>query len=297
VYNSQKHIRDSLDSLLAQTYADFTLIVSDNASDDSTSEICQEYARRDARIRYYRNDVNIGLPGNFNRVAELCTTPFLKWSTADDYWAPTMLEKTMAVIEADASIALCYPKTTLVFEADGQQKPYEDKLHLMQEDPAERLIALLSRLELSHQHLGVIRMEHLRKTRLMALHGGSDLNFLAELSLYGKFCEVPEYLYFRRFHTESSSWDRAEGAHANRRYYSTTSKASKLKQWRIHTMLLTSIPRSDLSPRSKWRATRFLLRKMVWARPALIRELRDVVTSPFSRRRRQEPRVLDRIQK
>jgi glycosyltransferase involved in cell wall biosynthesis len=54
-YNGERHLPAALDSLLAQTYGDFELIISDNASTDRTEEICREYAARDSRIRYHRS--------------------------------------------------------------------------------------------------------------------------------------------------------------------------------------------------------------------------------------------------
>src|SRR5688500_19675294 len=71
VYNSERYLRQSLDSLLAQTFPHFVLIISDNASTDGTAQICQQYAAADSRIRYSRNETNIGNPRNFNRVAGL----------------------------------------------------------------------------------------------------------------------------------------------------------------------------------------------------------------------------------
>ena len=78
VYNSERYLEESLKSLLAQTYSEFVLIISDNASTDGTPAICQKYADADPRVKYYRNDSNIGNPGNFNRIFELCKTRYLK---------------------------------------------------------------------------------------------------------------------------------------------------------------------------------------------------------------------------
>ena len=100
VYNSPRYLKQSLDSLLAQTYSDFVLVISDNASTDATAKICLDYAAADARIKYFRNATNIGNPRNFNRVFELTTTPYLKWSTADDFWEPSFLELALEVMEA-----------------------------------------------------------------------------------------------------------------------------------------------------------------------------------------------------
>ena len=71
VHNGEPYLRRAVDSLLAQDYVDFELVICDNASTDNTAEICQSYARGDKRIRYYRNEINIGVNPNRDRVFEL----------------------------------------------------------------------------------------------------------------------------------------------------------------------------------------------------------------------------------
>ena len=110
VYNSERYLAQSLDSLLAQTFPHFVLVISDNASTDGTAQICQQYAAADSRIKYSRNETNIGNPRNFNRVAGLAETRYLKWSTADDFWEPSFLERSLEVMERDTTSALCYPQ-------------------------------------------------------------------------------------------------------------------------------------------------------------------------------------------
>src|SRR6185437_3413175 len=78
VYNGERFLRQCLDSLLSQTYRDFVLVISDNASTDRTQEICESYANADARVRYHRNAVNVGLYGNFNLLLGLVRTPYVK---------------------------------------------------------------------------------------------------------------------------------------------------------------------------------------------------------------------------
>ncbi|MBW4465642.1 MAG: glycosyltransferase [Pegethrix bostrychoides GSE-TBD4-15B] len=68
VYNGEDYLRVALDSILAQTYTDFHLVIGDNASTDATSAICQEYAARDQRISYHRHQKNLGCGGNHNFV-------------------------------------------------------------------------------------------------------------------------------------------------------------------------------------------------------------------------------------
>ena len=274
VYNSERYIRQSLDSLIAQTYTNFVLVVSDNASTDGTAQICQQYATSDSRVKYFRNDVNIGNPRNFNRVFELASTRYLKWSTADDFWAPTFLERAMEIMEGDSSIALCYPQAILVDADGGNATDYDDVLHLVQEDPADRFLALITRIKLAHQHLGLIRMSHLRQTHLLGAYVASDINLLAELTLYGKFFEMPQRLFFRRIHKDSGSWKRGNAEHEARRYHAArVGRAAGLKKWRSHLSFFSAVSCSPLPLRSKMRIYRRLTQRMIWDRRDLTWEL------------------------
>ncbi len=275
VYNSEKYLEQSLNSLLAQTYSDFVLIISDNASTDGTPLICKRYADADGRVKYFRNDTNIGNPRNFNRVAALTTTRYLKWSSSDDFWEPTFLERSVDIMEHDPTIALCYPQAVLVDAEGGNPTPYDDALHLMQENPADRFIALLENIKLAHQHLGLIRMSHLRQTHLLGVHAGSDINLLAELTLYGKFFELPHRLFFRRFHKDSGSWKRGDAEHDAKYYHGAGKGHGRLMMWRTHVGFLSAVHTSPLPLQSKAKLYRYLLRRMRWDRRALLRELLD----------------------
>ena len=79
VYNGEKYLEQALISILSQTYTDFELIISDNASTDRTQAICREYAAKDPRIRYYCNEENLGAAPNHNRVFELASGEYFKW--------------------------------------------------------------------------------------------------------------------------------------------------------------------------------------------------------------------------
>jgi glycosyltransferase involved in cell wall biosynthesis len=274
VYDSKRYLKQSLDSLLGQTYSDFLLVISDNASTDGTADICRQYAAADSRIKYYRNEINIGNPRNFNRVAELASTRYLKWSTADDFWAPTFLERSLEIMERMPSVALCYPQATLV-DADGANpQEYDDVLHLIQDDPADRFIALLDRMKLTHQHLGLMRMSCLRQTHLLGAYVASDINFLAELTLYGKIYELPERLFFRRLHKDSGSWKRGDKAHEARRYHASGAKVT-LTNWRRHLDFFTAVRTSPLPFRAKARLYKYLSRNVIWDRRNLGAELAE----------------------
>ncbi len=93
VFNAEKYLSQAVDSILAQTFSDFHLIISDNASTDRTQEICQAYAAQDNRIRYSRNHRNLGASPNFNRVFELSSHQYFKWAPHDDMIAPEFLAR------------------------------------------------------------------------------------------------------------------------------------------------------------------------------------------------------------
>lgn len=275
VYNSERFLKQSLDSLLAQTYPHFVLVISDNASTDSTAQICQQYAAADSRIQYFRNETNIGNPRNFNRVAGLAGTRYLKWSTADDYWGPSFLESALEVMERDPTIALCYPQAVIVDANGGNPQNYDDVLHLVQDDPADRFIALLESIRLAHQHLGLIRMSDLNRTHLLGAYVASDVNLLAELTLYGKFFELPKRLFFRRFHKDSGSWKRGNAEHEARRYHASGATNVGFNKWHRHIDFFSAVQSSPLPLSSRAGLYRYLLRRMMWDR----RDLRAELTS------------------
>lgn len=101
VYNGERFIREALDSLLAQTFADFELIISDNASTDATASICGQYAKQDSRIRYLRQESNIGAAANFRFVLDQAVAPYFMWAACDDKWSSDWLEEMCGAISED----------------------------------------------------------------------------------------------------------------------------------------------------------------------------------------------------
>ena len=109
VYNGEPFIREALDSLLAQTFTDFELTISDNASTDGTEAICREYAAKDARIRYVRQTENRGAAANFQFVLDEAVGEYFMWAAADDVWAESFLQKTIYSLQSNqtSSFAMC----------------------------------------------------------------------------------------------------------------------------------------------------------------------------------------------
>jgi hypothetical protein len=108
-WNRARFLPDALDSVLAQTMPDFEVIVSDNASTDQTEALVRGYAARDARVRYFRNDENVGLTRNFNlALARAAETPFWVPLPSDDRWEPTYLEQVLAIMDREPDLALVH---------------------------------------------------------------------------------------------------------------------------------------------------------------------------------------------
>jgi hypothetical protein len=176
-------------------------------------------------------------------------------------------------MEGDDTIALCYPKSFVVEGDDPEPKPYEDNLHLMQEDPADRFLTLIDTIGLAHQHLGVIRTSCLRQTHLLAPHPGSDIILLAELTLYGKYYELPDRLFYRRFHSTSGSWQRTSEQHQRQFYLAANAKRMRFLEWRRQLGFMSTARKAPIPLRSKMRIHHHVLRNMVWGRDQLLGEI------------------------
>ena len=106
--------------MLAQTFEDFEIIVSDNASTDGTAAIVERYAERDSRVRLLRQPQNVGAARNYNYTVELAKGEYFKWAAHDDLCAPTFLERCVGVLDSRPEVATCYTRTQYV---DGERKP------------------------------------------------------------------------------------------------------------------------------------------------------------------------------
>jgi len=109
VHNGEKYIFNAINSILSQSYKHFELIISDNASTDSTSEICKEFARRDSRVIYYRQESNIGANKNFKFTLNKAKYEYFVWMAHDDEWHPKYIESCILALNEDsaASIVFC----------------------------------------------------------------------------------------------------------------------------------------------------------------------------------------------
>jgi glycosyltransferase involved in cell wall biosynthesis len=205
VYNGEKYLKHALIRILEQDYEDFELIISDNSSTDGTGEICKKYARIDRRIRYFRNNQNIGLAANHNRTVQLARGQFFKWVAHDDDFPRTMLSRFVRALEgASPNVCLVYSFCEYVDEDGKIENMDSDRIALHSLWPHNRLAHVLRYIHMYNPIYGLIRLAVLRQTHLHGLFPGSDHVLLSELAMLGIFEEICEPLLRIRRHAGRS---------------------------------------------------------------------------------------------
>lgn len=202
VFNGEQFLEQSLDSILAQTYTDFELIISDNASTDRTESICRRYAERDVRVRYHRQPHNRGVTWNFRQVALLARGGYFLWTAHDDRFAAEYIERCVAFLQKSPSTVVCYSKAIEIDEDGKQLARKEQTLGADAPTPHQRFRELIRMEHNCESIFGMIRTDVLKKTSVHGDFPDSDRCVLAELALYGEFHELPDYLFFHREHAQ-----------------------------------------------------------------------------------------------
>lgn len=220
VYNAEAFLSETLRSLQNQTFKDLEIIISDNASTDSTEAICRRVAAEDDRVRYIRNKSNLGIVPNFNRAFELSSAKYFRWCAFDDPIEPAYVERCVEILDADPSVVLVAPRTSLI-ESNGDAVPFRPHIHAFvtsygevipattppgdagSKDVIRRFRSALFELGGSNHaqfFYGLMRSDALRRTSLMGRYVGAERVMLAELALMGRMVEVREKMFNRRHH-------------------------------------------------------------------------------------------------
>lgn len=264
VYNGDNFLEECMESILAQTFRDFKLIISDNASTDRTESICLRFSKSDPRIEYYRNEKNIGAAPNFNRVFELSNTEYFKWIAHDDVHGPDFVERCVSILEHDASIVLAYTRAVTIDWQGIRSREWGAPPELSSDKPAIRFKASLlpPKDPIPLPIFGVIRSAVLSKTPLQAGFAGCDLTLLSELSLHGRFHEISEALFLQREHGERAGHQLSRDPHmASAFWMAEQSKNVELPSWRNVSALRHAVAQSPLKFRNRLRCYREVL---VW---------------------------------
>jgi len=247
VFNGERYLGETLDSLLVQKYSDFELIISDNASTDNTQEICSNYAAKDNRIHYFRNKINLGAAYNYNRVFNLAKGEYFKWAAHDDLYSPEFLEKCIEVLDKDNSAVLCYSRAKNIDEHGRVQANYASIPNFNLPKSSMRFFGCLCVSHAYYPIFGVIRRKTLKKTNLIGNYPASDTILLAKLVLLGKLHEIPDYLFFKR-DCPQNSWRAYPSSHARQAWFDPT-RINKIifPHWRLLVEHFISILTTSLS--------------------------------------------------
>jgi glycosyltransferase involved in cell wall biosynthesis len=199
VYNGERSIKQALDALRAQTYKNLELVISDNASTDSTGEICREYAAKDRRIKYFRNPVNVGLYENFRRVVTLATGEYFMWAAADDLKPPNAVEHCVQAILGNERAVTAHG-IILVRTADGKESAaYPNEIQLTDASAATRI----HNFTFGFRHHAMFFCLHRRAALMQARlgnHIGQDYLLCLQMCLLGaiEYVPVPVMIYQER---------------------------------------------------------------------------------------------------
>lgn len=199
VYNGENFLAESIESLLGQSYADFELIISDNASRDGTEDICRAYAKQDSRIRYFRQPHNVGSAPNHNFVIEQARGELFKHGSHDDLYARDLLELCVAALDKHPDVVLAHSWSAVIDSSGAVTKLVDYPVDTAAPRAPDRLRSMLFD-GWGDDEGGVVRTDVLRRTALHASYHFADRTFTAEIALHGPFYMVPDWLYFRREH-------------------------------------------------------------------------------------------------
>lgn len=264
VYNGERFIGQALESLLSQDYENFELIISDNASTDNTPAICKDYMAEDRRIRCYKNEQNLGIVKNFNRVFNLSNGKYFMWAGDHDMWHPTFISKLVSTLEEDPQVVLAYPRTILI-DVDGHAlMTFPDRIDTRNMAIVQRYKQIVKFMGWGNMVYGLIRRDAIARTGNYRNLYFADKVFISELSLLGTIAQIDEPLFFRRRNRPPEVGD----AHVKSMIYrmDPSNAASSLKRsmWYLisesHIAFLKGLISSNIGLREKMELFGFLAR-------------------------------------
>lgn len=210
-YNRAYYLETAIVSILDQTYSNVELIISDNASTDDTEAICQKFTAGDCRIRYVRQDNNIGPSRNFYEVLRLARGEYFAWLADDDWCDRRFLEALASELQARPDVILCACGVKVI-DAHGNNVAKDSLERIHPNIPWEKARVAFFEYPISsvvHAVYGLYRTAIVRMvgaprgvTRKNILTS-SEVPFLAKLATMGRIIAIPELLRYYRIHENS----------------------------------------------------------------------------------------------
>lgn len=257
VYNGEPFLAEAIHSVQTQTVEDIEIIVSDNASTDGTEEICRSIAAEDPRVRYVRNETNLGGPGNTNLLVHEASAPLFKWAYSDDICGPTLLQDCVEALDATPGSVLACPRVVKIDKNGDVLFAHEDAVLGFDAPEAHVRLRRIFRTMGEQALFGVIRTDALRRTRLVQRHLSDGFILMTELCMQGSFPQVASPQLFVRMHDDHYG--------ANRRSQFRWIQASRRRDrvfayTRTTRHLIDAINRSDQPADEKRRCRNVVLR-------------------------------------
>ena len=269
LFNRAKYLKEALDSLLGQSFTDFRLVLLDDGSTDETERICREYAERDARVTYVRNEERLGMVGAWKRAFELAAgggdVEYFAWASDHDRWNEHWLRTLVAELDANPGAVLAYPLTQRI-SPDGSplSKParYFETAGITA--VRERWLALSASRSVAAGDMvyGLARADAMKAAGVFREVLTPDRLLMAELTIRGEIHQVPQVLWYRRqFATGSVERQRETLFRPGAR-----PRSASLPTWLQHARVLwrpyASSDASPLAPtrgHARWLVTRYAL--------------------------------------
>lgn len=195
VYNGEKKLKKALDSLLNQTFKDFELIISDNASNDLTESICREYLSKDRRIKYIRQKINQGAVYNFYFVLSNAQSEYFMWAAHDDFWYPTFIEKNLNLLFSDSTCVLSISKVNII--NNDFIDSYSLGTYPISGKYIHRIRKYLNNPGYNSRFYGIIRTKNIVESFTSKDFLAADWFIMTRLLKHGNFGEVNEVLMER----------------------------------------------------------------------------------------------------
>jgi glycosyltransferase involved in cell wall biosynthesis len=205
VFNGEKYLGAALESIVNQTFTDFELVISDNASTDRTPEIIESYAKRDDRIRVIRQTKTVGAATNFNLLVAETKADIFKWCAHDDLLEPEYLEETYRALQDSPDSVLCHTHTVIRDLDEGGDEVFVPNFTMPPDDCVTRLREMLLYGSRCYEVFGLIRRAALARTDLIGEHRGGDNVLLCRLALLGPVLIVPRPLFILGRHQTQST--------------------------------------------------------------------------------------------
>lgn len=293
VYNGEAFIRLALDSLMAQEYKNFELIISDDASTDATQQICTEYAAQFSQIKYFRNDVNIGMVRNYDRVLDLSTGEYFMWTAQDDVWEPSYVATMVQLLSSQPNAVIAFSDHDNIDEYRRQIKTYPHIFSL----PADDVYTRLRKYVLQGEHLGRPNffLGLMRRAAMCEAEGlkrwddslwGFDVVLVFRVLSLGNVALAPQLLFHKRVVSSPSDHINPYASLGWRERFTVCENRLKERHnyYRAHNYIIDHIDTLSRWEKIKLKAVLYLRATFVYARYILTPCLVPLTHSPFRKR-------------